>query len=118
MVGQSRIVLDALADLRVLEDIDRLIGRAEMIEDRDRAAREAALREQCRALHEQHDVVRLTISAMRSRLRSLVVSDWHRGFELQCVKLSPYASAKRRIDAWCCLMRLSPAKLRLTTRAA
>src|ERR1041385_3132792 len=31
---------------------------------------------------------------------------WHRRFELQCVKLSPYASPKRRIDG---LMLLDPA---------
>src|SRR5688572_15317585 len=52
-----RIVLDALPDLRILEDIDGLERDAEMVEDGDGAAREAALREQGGSLHEQDDVV-------------------------------------------------------------
>src|SRR3954471_2185752 len=51
------IVLDAGADLRVLEDVDGLVLHGEMIEDRDGAAGKAALRKERRALHEQHDVV-------------------------------------------------------------
>src|SRR4051812_6673209 len=52
-----RIILDAGADLRILEHVDAFIFHAEMIEDRDGAARESALREERRALHEQDDVV-------------------------------------------------------------
>src|SRR3954447_19450966 len=53
------IFLDALADVRVLEDVDGFIFRAKAVENGDRAAREAALREERGALHEQHDVVLL-----------------------------------------------------------
>ena len=54
-----RIILDALADLRILQHVDRLEGDAEMVEDRDRAAGEAALREERGALHEEDDVALL-----------------------------------------------------------
>src|SRR5690606_33930141 len=49
--------LDALADFHVLQDVNAFISDAAAIEDRYRAAREAALREQRRAVHEQDDVV-------------------------------------------------------------
>src|SRR4051812_46305158 len=52
-----RIFLDALADLRILQNVDRLIWRTEALEDGNRAARKAALREQRRSLHEQDDLV-------------------------------------------------------------
>src|SRR4051794_27968916 len=44
------IFLDALADLRVLENIDGLVFGFEPIQNRDCAARKAALREQRRSL--------------------------------------------------------------------
>src|SRR5207248_2960894 len=53
------IFLDSGADLRVLEHVDGLVFGSKAVEDRDRAARKAALREQGRALHEQHDFVAL-----------------------------------------------------------
>src|SRR5687768_9997116 len=39
------VMLDALADLGVLEHVDRLVGHAKMVEDRHRPARKTALRE-------------------------------------------------------------------------
>src|SRR5438270_2624981 len=41
-----RIGLDTLPDLRVLEDVDRLERHVQMVEDGDRARREAALGEE------------------------------------------------------------------------
>src|SRR3954462_3530817 len=54
-----RIFLDALADFRILENVDGLIVCAQMIEDRDRSARKATLRENRGPFHEEHDVVAL-----------------------------------------------------------
>src|SRR3546814_13097202 len=51
------IVFNALADLRVLEHVDRLEGDAEMVEDRHRARRNTTLRKKSGALHESDDVV-------------------------------------------------------------
>src|SRR6185369_10411289 len=51
------IFLDALTDLRVLQDVDRLILGPQPVEDCDRAARKAALRKQRRPFHEEHNVV-------------------------------------------------------------
>src|SRR3546814_4188523 len=51
------IVFNALADLRVLEHVDRLEGDAEMVEDRHRARRKTTLRKKSGALHEEDDVV-------------------------------------------------------------
>ena len=100
MVGQSEYCLDALADFRVLEDVDRLIFGAEPVEDRDRAARKAALREQRGALHEQHHVVALddVADAVVCVTSLQILHCRHCGFELQCVKLTPYSPAKRGID--------------------
>src|SRR6185437_4513133 len=39
-----------------------------------------------------------TISSIREVASLTGHLRWHRRFELQCVKLSPYASPKRRID--------------------
>jgi len=53
------IFLDAGPDLRVLKDVDRLVLRAETLEDGYSAALKAALGEERGALHEKHDVVPL-----------------------------------------------------------
>src|SRR6476620_11131277 len=49
--------LDSLPHLRVLEHVDRLVLGAQPIEDRDGAARKAALREEHGARHEKNDIV-------------------------------------------------------------
>src|SRR3546814_11113404 len=51
------IVFNALADLRVLEHVDRLEGDAEMVKDRYRQRRKHTLRKKCGALHEEDVVV-------------------------------------------------------------
>src|ERR1700751_4945086 len=53
------IGLDALPQFVVLEDVEPLIGYAEVVEDLHGLAGEAAHRELRRALHEQNDVVSL-----------------------------------------------------------
>src|SRR5262245_64800682 len=54
-----RIGLDAVAQLRRLQDVQALVADANVVEDLHHLARKAALRKLRRALHEQHDVVRL-----------------------------------------------------------
>src|SRR6187551_1164775 len=49
--------LDALPDVRILEHVDRLEGHGQMLKDRDRPAREAALREKLGALHEKDHLI-------------------------------------------------------------
>src|SRR5215475_11283116 len=61
-----RVVLDALPDLGILEDVDcEVVGDAGPLEDLDDRGREAALRELRRALHVQHDAVRFDLVADR-----------------------------------------------------
>ncbi len=54
-----RIDLDAVAQFAGLENVQALVGDADVIENLDHLARESALRKLRRALHEQHDVVGL-----------------------------------------------------------
>src|SRR3546814_5017116 len=54
-----RIGLDALPDALILEHVHAVEFGAEMLKDRHRAARKAALREQRAAFHEQQHVASL-----------------------------------------------------------
>src|SRR6185312_7026712 len=54
-----RIVLDAVAQIGGLENIEALVADADVVEDLHHLAGKTALRELRRALHEKHDVVRL-----------------------------------------------------------
>src|SRR3712207_1015726 len=56
------VFLDALAELVGVEHVDALVVDAEVVEDADHLGREAAHRKLRRALHEQHDVVRLHLA--------------------------------------------------------
>src|SRR4030095_15892000 len=56
------VFLDPLADLIVREHVNcKIIGHAAALEDLDDGRREAALRKLRRALHVQHDAVRLDL---------------------------------------------------------
>src|SRR3954452_19471105 len=51
------IILDALSDFGVLQDVDRFVFRAKTVENGDRSARKAALREKGGTLHEKHHLI-------------------------------------------------------------
>src|SRR5262249_54318964 len=73
-----RVVLDALADLGILEHVDReVIGDAGTLQDLDHGRRESALRKLRGALHVKHDAVRFDLVADR-------VLDAHRLLRGKC----------------------------------
>ena len=121
--------LDALTDLRVLEDVDLLELGAAATEDLDRAVAEPALREVPRALHEEHDAV-----ARHDRLDALFGGVVHQlspefflahasgvyvARERACTGADmPWMSSPSApYTAWCCSTRFLPSKEALTTTA-
>ena len=55
--GPRAVLLEALPEPLVLEDVHRLVGHLERVEDHDARVGEAALWEHLGALHEQHHLV-------------------------------------------------------------
>src|SRR5271154_5105450 len=51
------VALDPFAQLRVAQHVGRRVRHAQLIEDRNRRGRKAALRKAAIALHENHDLV-------------------------------------------------------------